>query len=148
LIYGSFYEAYPFGNVAVRLNLTGAELRKVVAAQLRGRTLKVLISGIRVRATCAGTDLNVTLRGPTGRPIGDDEPVAVVVPDYLATGGDGILTPVMPPRGFAVPDDAPPVADALAEWLGRGGCLREDKLVDAKNPRWVYPGTLPVNCAR
>jgi hypothetical protein len=71
----------------------------------------------------------------------------VVASDFLAMGGDDILTPVTPSNGFPIPDTAPLARDVLAEHLRRhGGQLREEQLVDAQNPRVVYPGSLPVKC--
>jgi 2',3'-cyclic-nucleotide 2'-phosphodiesterase (5'-nucleotidase family) len=147
LTYGSVYEAMPFDNRVVQLRLTGAELKRVVTTHLqRGRRI-FGVSGIRVRAQCSGGTLDAALLRPSGRPIADDEKLAVVTVDFLATGGDGIFTPVTPPQGFVFPDDAPLARDVFAEQLRkRGGRVRQEDLIDLANPRWTYPGTLPVTC--
>lgn len=147
LTYGSVYEMMPFDNRVVQVNLTGAELRRVLVTQLqRGRTT-LGISGIRVQAQCSGGALVMTLLRASENPIRDEERLLMVTTDFLATGGDGILSPIMPPEGFAIVDDAPLARDVVAESLRRrGGRLREDELVDRDSPRWVYPGALPVNC--
>jgi hypothetical protein len=51
-------------------------------------------------------------------------------------------------------DSGAPIGDheklvvVTTDYLATGGRLREDQLVDRDRPRWVYPGTLPVSCAR
>ena len=148
LTYGSVYEMIPFDNLVVQLNLSGGELRRVIASQLQGRERLIGISGIRVRAQCSGNALVVSLLHASGTPIRDDERLLVVTTDFLATGGGALLTPVIPAQGFMIPDSAPLVREVVAERLRRrGGVLREDQLVDPDNPRWVYSGTLPINCA-
>ena len=71
-----------------------------------------------------------------------------MVSDFLATGGDGLLAPVIPPGGFPLPDTAPLARDVLAEYLGRlGGHLNEAALLDGGTPRLSVPGALPLSCA-
>jgi 2',3'-cyclic-nucleotide 2'-phosphodiesterase (5'-nucleotidase family) len=146
LTYGSVYEMFPFDNRVVQLNLSGAELKKVLATRLQARPNTIGISGIRVRAQCSRNALVVTLLNASGNPIRDDERLLVVTTDFLATGGEGLLSSVVP-AGFTIPDAAPLARDVVVDSLRRrGGVLREDQLVDRANPRWVYPGGLPVRC--
>ena len=117
LTYGGVFEVMPFDNLVVQIRLTGRELRLVFASHLQ-RTRRVIgFSGVRVRAQCSGGALDVVLTRPSGLPIRDDEPLLVVVSDFLATGGDGILAPVTPPGGFPTPDVAPLARDVLADYL-------------------------------
>jgi 5'-nucleotidase len=149
LTYGSLYEVFPFDNRIVILDLSGRELRQVLTAQLLGNGGLVGVSGIRVTAACAGTTLGVTLTRPSGAALRDDEVVRVVTTDFLATGGDRIFAPIMPPQGFTYSDDEPVARDLVADWLRRrGGTIREGELVDLERPRWSYPGSLPVRCSR
>jgi hypothetical protein len=63
------------------------------------------------------------------------------------TGGDDVLTQVVPSEGIKIPDDAPLSRDVLADYLAkRGGALREDQLVDQKTPRIAVEGPLPLTC--
>lgn len=142
LVYGSVYEVMPFDNKVVPLRLTGAQVRRVIAHHL-GRTRRVLsVSGLLVRAACSGGEVAVTLLRPSGAPVRDDEVLTVVVSDFLALGGDGILTPVMPEGGFGVPGEAPLARDVLAQYLqARGGSLREDQLFEASSPRIAFADT-------
>jgi 5'-nucleotidase len=147
LTYGALYEVFPFDNRLFRITLTGRELKRVAAVQLTRQRLPAGISGFRVVARCAGGELDVTLLRPDGTPIRDDERLAVATTDFIATGGDAILTPVMPRQGFAVPERAPLARDAVAAQLEkRGGSIRSADLVDTRHPRWTVPGGLPLTC--
>jgi 2',3'-cyclic-nucleotide 2'-phosphodiesterase (5'-nucleotidase family) len=147
MTYGSLFEVLPFDNLLVSIRLTGAELRKVLSAALQRDPPVPGISGIRVRAACAGGALTVTMLRPSGKPIRDDERLLVSTMDFLASGGDGILTPAMPPGGFAVTTNGTLARDDIADWLRRrGGHLREEDLINPANPRWQYPEALPIDC--
>jgi 5'-nucleotidase len=137
LTYGRLYEVFPFDNRVVALTLTGAELRRVLTAQLQPGPATVGISGIRVQARCSEGTLVVTVRTAAGEAIEDGRRVLVATTDFLATGGDGILTPVTPPQGFDIPDSARLLRDVVADWVRRrGGRLRAEQLIDPRRPRW------------
>lgn len=147
LTYGRLYETFPFDNRLVRLDLSGGELRRVFEIQLReGRALPG-IAGVRVAASCRNGRLVIVMTRTSGRTIRDDDRLVVVTHAFLATGGDRLLTPVMPPGGFPLDDDLPLVRDVVADWLeDRGGRLRENQLINTAQPRWRYSGTLPLVC--
>ncbi len=148
LTYGAVYEVAPFDNVVVSIRLTGKQLKEVFSAHLQTSRRIVGFSGIRVRASCSGNSLEVVLVRDSGIPVKDDEVLVVVVSDFLATGGDGILAPVIPGEGFQMPDAAPLVRDVLAGYLRRlGGHLSEAQLFDSANPRLRVGGALPINCS-
>ena len=137
LTYGRLYEVFPFDNRVVGLTLTGGELRRVLAAQLQPGPPTVGISGIRVQARCAGGSLVVTVRTASGEAIEDGRRLLVATTDFLATGGDGILTSVTPSQGFALPESAPLLREVVADWVRRrGGRLGTGELLDPENPRW------------
>jgi 5'-nucleotidase len=149
LVYGSVYEVMPFDNKVVSLELTGAQVKAIFANHFQTTRRTLGVSGIRVRAQCAEGKLAVTLLDSSGRDVKDEDRLTVVLSDFLATGGDGILKPVIPPQGFVLPDNAPLARDVLAGYLGRrGGQLREEALLDLANPRIVVAGELPAVCAR
>ena len=52
LTYGRLYETFPFDNRLVRLELSGAELRRVFEVQLREARALPGIAGVWVAATC------------------------------------------------------------------------------------------------
>ncbi|HTE05660.1 MAG TPA: bifunctional UDP-sugar hydrolase/5'-nucleotidase [Planctomycetota bacterium] len=145
--YGAVFEVMPFDNRVLAIRLTGADLRKVFATQLRGHDALVGLAGLRVRATCQRGALDVALLRPDGQLVRDEEQILVATTDFLATGGDSILTPVTPAGGFPIGRDAGAARDVVVEALRkRGGTLREDQLIDPANPRWALPGPLPVAC--
>ena len=132
LTFGSVYEVMPFDNLIVTIRLTGREIKQVFDAHFqRGR--RVLgFSGVKVRARCAGGAAAVTVTRPSGAPILDDESLLVVVSDFLATGGDGILAPVIPAAGFAIDHAAPLARDVFASYLSRTKAgLNEASLIEA-----------------
>ena len=131
LVYNSVYEVMPFDNIVVRIRLTGAQLRQVFTSYIpRGRVLG--FSGVRIRVDCSGTTPQVTMTRPaTGAPIRDDESLQVVVSDFVATGGDGILAPVMPAGGFPIDYTMPLTRDVFADYLARyPGPIREEPLLE------------------
>jgi 2',3'-cyclic-nucleotide 2'-phosphodiesterase (5'-nucleotidase family) len=147
LTYGRLYEAFPFENRLVRVALTGAQLARVVRAQLGQSRGLAGIAGLRVQASCHAGGLAVALERSSGGPIRPADKLIVATTDFIATGGDGILSPVMPAAGFPIGDDLPLARDAVVDWLRRrGGALRDRDLIDQAAPRWQLPGPLPVRC--
>jgi 5'-nucleotidase len=147
LTYGRLFEAFPFDNRLVRLELPGTALRRVFQAQLQqGRALPG-IAGLRVAASCRGGRLALSMTKTNGAVVRDGDRLVVVTTDFLATGGDRILAPVMPRGGFRATSDLPIFREAVVSWLeDRGGRLRADQLIDTARPRWQYSGTLPLRC--
>lgn len=142
LTFGRLYDLLPFDNQRVTIALTGAQLRTVVAANLKVRGSMVVLSGIRAMATCAGDDLSVTLHRESGRPVADADLLKVVTTDFLATGGDGFLTPVMPVR---VIEQGQVLRDELATTIARlRGPWGAERLT--LPPRVTHPGARPVTC--
>ena len=148
LVFGSLFEAISFDNRIVQLHLTGADIRRMADVDLRTRDVTFGISGIRVRAECQADQLAVTVLRDSGRPVQDDELLSVTTSDFLALGGDQFFAPVIPSGGFTFAGGGPLTRDVVYDWLRkRGGRLRGDQLIDTANPRWIYPGTLPVKCS-
>jgi 5'-nucleotidase len=147
LTYGRLYEVFPFDNRLVRLELTGAALRRVFETQLQqGRSLPG-IAGMRVAASCRNGRLALSMTRTRGGVVRDADRLVVVTTDFLATGGDRILAPVMPRGGFPIAADLPIFREVVADWLEeRGGRLRADQLINPAQPRWQYTGTLPLRC--
>lgn len=143
LTYGHVFEVMPFDNVLVTLRLTGRQLRQVFSASVAQGRRGLGFSGIRVEARCEAGALAVTMTRPSGASIGDDDAVVLVTSNFLATGGDGILGPIMPAGGFPVDGGAPLVRDILIAHLQRPGTpLDEARHLDA-TPRLAVPASLP-----
>ena len=146
LTYGRLFGVTPFDNREVRLTMTGAELATVVRNNLERRGDMIALSGVRAAATCGDDGLRVSLRRESGRLIGDRERLRVVTSDFLATGGSGILTPVMPLRQTTIA--GPILRDQIAQWLARSSrTWRARDLFGPEKRRLVYDGTRPVRCA-
>jgi 5'-nucleotidase len=140
LTFGQLYDAFPFDNRVVTVTLTGAELRTLVAEELRrNRPGALAISGARVRARCA-TDLalELELERSSGEPIRADERLKVAAMDSLVAGA--VFASVRPAGGFGVPPaDTPVMREVVEDWLRvRGGRLDANLFLDAHGPRWDY----------
>ena len=147
LTYGSLYQMFPFDNQLLILDLSGADLRKVIESQVFS-TRHAGFSGMQVFVSCAGDQMDIAMLLHDGRAIQDDDIVRVAVNDYLALGGDEILLPILPDGGFDIPNNIPLARDALEEWFtARGGRLRADQFLDPEMPRWNLPEKLPQNCS-
>jgi 2',3'-cyclic-nucleotide 2'-phosphodiesterase (5'-nucleotidase family) len=145
LIYGSVFEVMPFDNLLVSLRLTGRELRQVFSTSIQHGRPGLGFSGVRVEARCEAGALAVAMTRPSGAAIGDGDQLLLVTSDFLATGGGGVLAPVMPEGGFPVDLGAPLVRDVLIEYLRRPGApVREAQLIDAM-PRLSVSGPLPCS---
>jgi len=111
--FGALYDVFPFDNRLVRLELTGAELKRVLAAEIRrGRRGALGVSGFVIQAGCAEDGLRVCLFRTSGQPITDDEHLTVVTTDTLATGS--VFGPAISPRRVRVPEDSPIAREVVA----------------------------------
>ena len=148
LTYGAVYEMFPFDNVVVKLDLSGAELREVLGRQVLRPDRRAGIAGIRVFATCDDDKLDVTMLRPDSSEIEDQEMLVVTTNNFLATGGDDIFTTVIPEDGFPIADDLLLVREAIADWMReRGGKLNAETFSDSDNPKWNTPGPIPTSCS-
>ena len=147
LTYGRFYEAMPFDNRLVRIALTGAQLRQVFAHNFTQATgIRIPVSGVRVEGRCEDGTLRVTIVRDSGVPVRDDESLAVVTSDFLALGGDEILTPLGALSYMDVP--GPGMRDVMADRLRKqGGRLRSEDLLNSNRARILYPPEMPARCA-
>jgi 5'-nucleotidase len=146
LTYGVLYEAMPFDNRFARVELTGAALVDVIAANLRGTGGILSIAGATVSARCAGGKLEVTVeRG--GKPLRPDDRISIATSDFLAAGGDGAFGKAAAPGSITIEDAGPTIRDEMARVLrARGGELRGDQLRDKARPRMRLPGDRPIRC--
>jgi len=147
LTIGSMYEMSPFDNQLTVIELTGAQLRQVIAEQAQRGTVRVGISGMRVYVACTNKNLSVTMQLTSGLEINDSDNVVIAVVNYLALGGDRVFTSVMPEGGYELQLDAPLVRDAIIDWLQqRGGSISESDFSSDDNPKWNLPDNLDSEC--
>jgi 5'-nucleotidase len=90
LTYGHLYETFPFDNAVATLQLTPAEVRRLLEALLaHGRVPQQSGLALNVAVCPAGMQLEA-LTLPDGKPLLEKRLYSVVLPDYLARGGDGL----------------------------------------------------------
>ena len=147
LEYGSVYELSPFENRVVFIEMSGAELRRVVAQQAHRGRRSVGFSGMRVFVSCADLELSAKLVLSDGREISDTDNVTVVVNDYIATGGDYIFTDIMPEDGYPIDESQPLTRDLFVAWLAaRGGSIAAADFESSDEPKWNRPDDLDPEC--
>ncbi|MBL9038062.1 MAG: bifunctional metallophosphatase/5'-nucleotidase, partial [Archangium sp.] len=95
LTYGDVYEVFPFDNSVATLELTGAQLQLLLNAAYGSRKGVFQVSGLAVTLSrCPSPSRLQTVTLPNGKPIDSAGRYRVVMPDFLARGGDG-LAPVL-----------------------------------------------------
>lgn len=147
LTMGSLYEMSPFDNQITVINLTGAELRRVIATQAHMGRFRVDFSGMRVAIACDDNRKSVVMRLATGHEIANTDSVSIAVADYLALGGDDVFTAIMPEGGYERQLDAPLVRDAIRDWLReRGGSIDVSNFSSEDDPKWTLPDNLSPEC--
>lgn len=147
LTFGAVYEMFPFDNRIVLLDLTGKQLREIIAFQAHSGRRRAGFSGIRVVVGCADNSMDVVMERANGTIIRDDDRVRVIANDYLAFGGDDILTPVIPDGGFDIDDGLPRTRDVLLKWFSsRANALDPADFLAEGRPKWNVPRELPEFC--
>ena len=147
LTVGSVYEMSPFDNQLALIQMTGAELRQVIAEQALRGTVRVNFSGMRVNVACTDARLAITMRLTGGHEILDADNVSIAVVNYLALGGDRVFTSVMPEGGYELQLDAPLARDAIIDWLRqRGGSISESDFSSDESPKWTLLDDLEAEC--
>lgn len=147
LTYGSVYGMFPFDNRIVRLNIAGMELRKIIANQVHRPRRRAGFSGMRVFVSCKGDVLDIRMTLSDGRIIGDDDRVDILINDFLALGGDGIMSPIIPDGGLEFGDDLPLTRDILVDWFRlQGGYMHANQFRSTNEPRWNLPTDLAESC--
>lgn len=148
LTFGSVFRMFPFDNRIAVIELSGAELRSIVAKQAHNTGRWAGFSGVRNVVDCVDGQMVIRMLRPDLTEIADADRLNVAVNDFLLLGGDDVLTPVIPEGGFEIPHDTQLVRDVVVEWFrNRGGRLRAEDFFDAQNPRWNLPQPLPASCA-
>jgi 5'-nucleotidase len=95
LKYGAVYEVLPFDNAVAQLDLTGDQLVSLVRAAYSSKKGVFQVSGIEVVIDrCPGPNRLKSVHLPGGHGVDPNVRYKVVMPDFLARGGDG-LGPVL-----------------------------------------------------
>ena len=147
LTFGSVYEMFPFDNRVVVLDVSGSELRAVLAHQAHKGRRRAGIAGIRVHVSCNSDAMRLSAVRPDGSEISDDDRVRLVANDFLVLGGDDVLTPIIPAGGFEIDPSMPLVRDVLVDWFRNGPAMLDpDDFSSSDQPRWRVPARVPANC--
>jgi len=104
------FDVNPFHNTLVKMNLTGVQLK-----ELLGRRV-VAVSGLRVAwdLTRPRPDQLVSATLANGQPILDSAIYTVVVNDFMAAGGDGLMELT---QGTSVQDTGILIRDVIASYI-------------------------------
>ena len=147
LTFGDVYQIAPFDNRVVVLDVSGAELRRIIEAQARKTHRRAGFSGMRVFIGCEQQAVGVKMVLNNGHEIADDERVRISTNDFLVTLGDGIFTPAVPEGGFRYEDDPRFNRDLLVAWFKkRGGSLTAEEFSSEANPRWNFSESFVTQC--
>ena len=147
LQFGDVYELSPFENRVVLIDLSGAQLRKVVAEQAHNGIRSIGFSGMKVFVQCNDRIKTVDIFLSDGQVVNDDDTVTIAVNDYIATGGDNILTSVMPDGGFPIDESQPLTRDLFIAYLtARGGDIAASDFDTGADPKWNRPEDLDPEC--
>ena len=89
--YGSLFEIQPFANILYRVTVTGKTLRDYLE-KLVARRVNVHISGVQISydSTRAPGARITAIKLTDGKELKDDAQYALILNDFLATGGDGL----------------------------------------------------------
>ena len=127
LTYGDIFAVSPFDNYPALVILTGAQLIDLLRATTTGQRGIMQVSGLRYTFDAAktGTDRFVSATFDDGSPIDPEKHYTVIMPDFVASGGDGTAEVMK-----GVPADriqtsfAAPIRDVLIEqFLDMGNTL-------------------------
>lgn len=147
--FGAVYDVFPFDNRVTRVELTGAQLTRVLADQLPqlvdGRRGLLSLSGLQVTVTCDDVGPNLALARDSGVAINPTQTLVVAAASFSA--GRAAWAAIEPELTVAARELPLLVRDAVAAFLlARGGRLSAADFLDPARPRWRLPAQGP-DCA-
>ena len=147
LTFGDVYNMFPFDNRVVIVDLSGREVRNIIASEAHKGHRRAGFSGMTVFVSCNNDVMDVTLQLDDGRKLTDADRVTMLANDFLTLGGDDVLTPVIPDDGFEIDESMPLTRDVLVDWFrGQPGQLSPDEFQSTAGPRWNLPDSVPDTC--
>ncbi|HEX7840597.1 MAG TPA: bifunctional UDP-sugar hydrolase/5'-nucleotidase [Kofleriaceae bacterium] len=151
LTYGELYEAIPFDNQFAIVEVTGKDLRTMIASNLSRSDGGILSwGGLTAKARCKAGKLDVQIQ-VQGKPLDDSTRYKIATSDFLASGGDGEIGRLKLP-GSAIRMTDTIIREALADVL-RGwkatprATLDPSRWYSSTKLRLEYPGKRPVDCS-
>jgi 2',3'-cyclic-nucleotide 2'-phosphodiesterase (5'-nucleotidase family) len=142
---GRLYDVFPFDNRIAQITLSGADLGRWLAGEIRqGRRGSLGLSGVDVRASCLADGLHVELFRGTRRIQDGDRLLAVTIGAPTLNGS--LASPEWL-GGVGPVQSAPVVREIFEDWLRRLGPTAQGQLNDATH-RSLGGSDLPLtNCA-
>ncbi len=144
LRYGDAFEVLPFHNRVAVVALSGAQIRKLLTANLLTHRGVLSVSGVGVDARCQNGKPEVEIRTSAGKLLDDGLTYRVATVDFLVKGGDDFaeLEKLTSDGG-----KAPLVRDLLIDELRRRGTLDPKAFYDKQAPRLrIEGGKRPLRC--
>jgi len=91
LTYGAVYEVIPFDNTVAVVTVTAEQLGRMLSAAYGARKGAFQVSGLEVKLKkCLVSDRLISFTLPGGKKLDAKKKYRVVMPDFLARGGDGL----------------------------------------------------------
>jgi len=144
LHYGALYNALPFENRFAFIHMKGAMLKKIFSKNLTSKGGILSIAGAHVESQCSGGQLIVQMKLDSGRAIADDEDVAVITSDFLATGGDGFSRS----ESTEPASKMPVIREAIADYFRKNHLhLQIKDWFNKEQPRVSIKMPRPVTCS-
>jgi 2',3'-cyclic-nucleotide 2'-phosphodiesterase (5'-nucleotidase family) len=145
ITFGQLYDVFPFDNRVARITVSGAELGRWLAGEIReGRRGALGISGVVVRASCLADGIHVDLLRTVGRPIHDDDRLLAVT--IGAPTLSGSLASRAPLGGVGPTENAPVVREVVEDWFRQRMHLSQSRLDDANHRGPEYADAQTVDC--
>lgn len=145
LTFGRLYDVFPFDNRVTRVTLTGAELGRWLAEEIRqGRRGALGMSGIAMRATCVTDGIQVDLLRASGQPVHDDDRLLAVT-----IGGPSLssgLASAHPTGGTGPIENAPVVREAVEDWMRRMSRLTSSQVDETLHRRPAGADAQTLDC--
>ena len=118
--YGAVYEVLPFDNQVATLELTGEQLMRLLTAAYGSKKGVFQVSGLEVKlGRCPAPDRLKKATLPGGKPLDPAGKYKLVMPDFLARGGDGlgpVLATIEPSRVNLGDTRTANLRDELVTW--------------------------------
>jgi 2',3'-cyclic-nucleotide 2'-phosphodiesterase (5'-nucleotidase family) len=132
ITFGQLYDVFPFDNRLVRVPLSGAELARWLASEIRqGHGSAVGISGVEVRARCLAGGIDLELFRGTERIDDTDRLLGVTIGAPTLNGN--LASPDF--LGGIVIENNPVVREVVEDWFRRLGRLTPSERDRALRPR-------------
>jgi 2',3'-cyclic-nucleotide 2'-phosphodiesterase (5'-nucleotidase family) len=144
ITFGRLYDVFPFDNRIARITLSGAELGRWLAGEIRqGRRGWLGLSGIDARASCQADGLHVDLFRGASRIRDDDRLLAVTIG---APTPSGSLASPAPLGGVGPIGNAPVVREVVEDWFRRLGHPARGQLHDVTHRSPEHADAQTVDC--